>query len=246
MPLRRTLVGTIGAITAGAILGAHSIAFAVPFDAGVTATERAERSAEQTQVIAPPAPPTAQYRLTLTIDWTRATHPGTLPPNAHVSRPIVATHSTPGAMFQRGALASPGIESMAETGAVNTLLSELGANPGVTFSAIDAGVFGTANRVFTFTLDQNADLVSLTTMLAPSPDWFVGFADRDMFVDGAWIESASFPLGNYDAGTDSGSGFQSPNADTQPQTVITGPADPAFSAALAENPFGAVSIERIG
>ena len=233
----------MGAVTAGACLVASSVAIAAPFETGVAAVERAVRSDEQTQVI---ASPTAQYRLTLSINWTRTTHPNTLPSNAHVSSPIMATHPTPGAMFRPGALASPGIESMAETGGVTSLLAELNADPGVTLSATEAGVFGTADRVFTFTLSQGADLVSLTTMLAPSPDWFVGFADRDMFVDGAWIESSTFPLGNYDAGTDSGSRFQSPNADAQPATVITGPTDVAFAAAAAEGPFGTVHIERVG
>ena len=239
-------MGTIAAVAASAFVTASSIVVATPFDAGVSASERAVRSETQTPVIVPPAPTTARYRLTLSIDWTRTTHPATLPPNAHVSRPIVASHATPGAMFQRGAPASPGIESMAETGALNTLLAELRSDPSVTFSATGAAVFGTGARVFTFSLDQNADLVSLTTMLAPSPDWFLGFADRDMFVDGAWIETASFPLGNHDAGTDSGSRFLSANSDTQPQGVISGPVDAAFAEAVAENPFGTVLIERIG
>ena len=246
MQTRTARLGFISALAVGALVTMSSLAVAAPLDNGAVAVERAVRGDEQTLLIVPPAPASAEYRLTLSIDWTSTTHPGTLPPNAHVSGPIVAAHASPGAMFQQGALASPGVESMAETGSVSTLLAELRANPDVTFSASDASVFGTADRTFTFTLDQNADLVSLTTMLAPSPDWFVGFADHDLFVDDAWVESVSFPLGNYDAGTDSGSGFQSPNADTQPQTAISGPVDAAFTDAVAENAFGSVLIERTG
>ena len=109
-----------------------------------------------------------------------------------------------------------------------------------------AAVFGTATRTFVLTLDQDADLISLTTMLAPSPDWFVGFADRELFVDGAWVESVEVALGNYDAGTDSGTEFAAPDADTRPPTPISGPVDAAFVAAVDEHPFGVVRIERIG
>ena len=135
---RSVRVGVDGTIIGGVLAVVASAALAAPIDSGVAAAKRAVRSAEQTQIIVAPAPATAQYRLTLSIDWTRSTHPNTLPSNAHVSGPIVATHSAPGAMFQRGALPSPGIESMAERGGVSTLLAELNAHPGVTMSATAA------------------------------------------------------------------------------------------------------------
>jgi hypothetical protein len=198
------------------------------------------------QVEPPPAPPTARYTVTMNIVWTSSTHPGTVPSGAHVSSPVLAVHQTPGAMFVVNGLASPGIEAMAERGATSGLVAELGSTPGVSSVQTRAGVTGSGSRSFTIDVTQADDLISMVTMLAPSPDWFLGFGDLDLFVGGAWVDTFTFPLANYDAGTDSGSNFTSGDADTQPPLPISGPRDAPFIAAAAENPFGTVTITRIG
>jgi len=209
----------------------------------------AEEAATTTAV--PPPPPaadTATYRVTLVGNWVAATHPTTLPGNAHFSDPVIAVHGAPGAMFTVGQNASPGIEEMAEVGRTSTLLGELGAMPGVIFADVASGIDApaTSDRSFDITVTQAAPLVSLVTMLAPSPDWFVGFADQTVFVDGQWIDGVAFDLGNYDAGTDSGPGFSSDNAATSPAAPVDGPRDDAFAAAAAEGVFGTVTITKTG
>lgn len=230
------------------VLAAPATAAGPTISAGAEATAPADRGEEQVQVDPPPAAPTARYRVTLAVDWTGATHPTTLPGNAHVSAPVLAVHSTPGAVFTSGGQASAGVEQMAETGSTSTLVAELSGNAQVAIVRTAAGVPAPAvgSRTFDIDVDQSTHLISAVTMLAPSPDWFVGFADSATFVDGQWITSQTFPLRNYDAGTDSGATFTAGNSDTRPQQPISGPGDAAFSSAAAEGAFGTVTITKIG
>ena len=65
-------------------------------------------------------------------------------------------------------------------------------------------------------------LVSFIRMIAPSPDWFIGVHDVDLCntTTGEWVDSVVRNLFPYDAGTDSGKEFSSPNVITNPQQVI--------------------------
>lgn len=64
--------------------------------------------------------------------------------------------------------------------------------------------------------------VSLISMLAPSPDWFVGVDSYDLCgADGKWKESGMMDLPAWDAGTDSGMKFASADSSTMPYDVIT-------------------------
>lgn len=57
--------------------------------------------------------------------------------------------------------------------------------------------------------------------LVPSPDWFVGADSVDLCNGDQWKDSVSLELFPYDAGTDSGFTFSSPNFETMPQDKIT-------------------------
>jgi len=244
--IRRLMIVTT-ALASVALVGATTLAMGTAVTGPAEVMEVADRGATQVVVNPPPATATARYRVTLTVNWTAVTHPGTLPGNAHFSRPVLAVHGAPGAMFGVGALASRGIERMAEGGFIDTLSAELNANVQVASIASAAGIPAPASgsRTFEVDVDQAFHRISLVSMLAPSPDWFVG-ADEATFVNGQWIDTVVVPLGDYDSGTDSGSGFTSGNADTQPAQPISGPRDAAFAAAAAENPFATVTITRIG
>jgi hypothetical protein len=244
--VRFTRSALVAAIAVAASLGAAAV-FAAPTDigSGATATEQADRG-ESTQLDPAPQPSSATYVVTVNVEWGSATHPTTLPPNSHISPPVVVSHRTVGDLFSAGALASPGIEAMAELGQTSTLSNELLSNGSVTSVQVGASLFGPGRRQSTVLLSQpSGDLVSLVTMLAPSPDWFVGVADADLFTDGAWIDELTVDLGNYDAGTDSAPGFVHSNVDTHPAQPISGPRDAAFSAAVAEGRFGTVTFTRI-
>lgn len=57
-------------------------------------------------------------------------------------------------------------------------------------------------------VDEAHPMVSLVTMIAPSPDWFTGIAHVQLRVNGAWIAETTLPLLAWDAGTDSGATYE--------------------------------------
>jgi hypothetical protein len=64
-------------------------------------------------------------------------------------------------------------------------------------------------------------LVTLCSMVAPSPDWFVGVFGLSLIENGQWAKQVKIELYPYDAGTDSGVTFRSPDQVTVPRGVIT-------------------------
>ena len=167
---------------------------------------------------------TARYRVTFEATWDGNTHPTDIPPNPHFSGLIGGTHGAMVSFWQAGGLATEGIQLMAERGRQTPLDLEVGA-------AIAAG---TAQHVLTgedvpnspgstsleFEVSLDFSLVTLVTMVAPSPDWFVGVSGLSLLEDGDWVAEKSVELFPYDAGTDSGATFQSPNEVTNPPEPI--------------------------
>jgi hypothetical protein len=124
-----------------------------------------------------------------------------------------------------GAPATNGIKDMAERGLTSTLAAEINA-------AIAAR---TAEHVFTggniadspgsaiaeFEISRDYSLVTLVSMIAPSPDWFVGVSAVSLFQDGRWSSSRRFDLDPWDAGTDGGVTFNSADLSLAPRLAIT-------------------------
>ena len=208
---RAPLIVGVGAL----LVGATALAAIDRIDGAAVASERAVRG---DRVVIEPEPPAmiARYRVSFIVTWGSATHPGTLPPGSHVSPAVVAAHAEPGDLFAVGAVASVGVESMAEVGATSTLVAELRADPSVGTVTTGRRIDGPGIDEFDVDVTQQHGLVSLVSMLAPSPDWFVGVGDVQLLGVGGWVDRLELPLGAYDAGTDSGSGFTSPNVDTRP------------------------------
>jgi hypothetical protein len=72
-----------------------------------------------------------------------------------------------------------------------------------------------------FRISREYPLVSLVAMLAPSPDWFVGVSALDLCEGGRWAAERTVELFAYDAGTDSGSSYESPDADAAARAYPT-------------------------
>src|SRR5262245_26287091 len=139
----------------------------------------------------PAAAPTARYRVTFETSWSRDTHPTDFPDNAHFSPLIGATHGERVRFWQPGAPASDGIEAMAERGRTSPLDAEIEAAiaqgtarhvlRGPSVDAVPGSAF------IEFEIDRDEPLVTLVTMVAPSPDWFVGVHDLRL-IDGVdWV-----------------------------------------------------------
>ncbi|MEM6319123.1 MAG: spondin domain-containing protein, partial [Bacteroidota bacterium] len=167
----------------------------------------------------------ARYRVTFNAAWSAATHPTDFPSNPHFSGLIGLTHNNSVKLFETGQLASAGIVSMAETGSKSPLTSEIqslitSGSGGELLSG--GGISNSPGSVsFEFDISSSHPLVSLTSMIAPSPDWFVAVRDVDLYANNAWVNSASIEVSNYDSGSDSGASFASANQATDPRENIT-------------------------
>lgn len=63
--------------------------------------------------------------------------------------------------------------------------------------------------------------LSLMVKVIPSPDWFVGVDSINLCQGDQWKEEVTFDLQPFDAGTDSGFTFSSPNFPTSPVERVT-------------------------
>jgi len=126
--------------------------------------------------------------------------------------------------WSEGELASPGIKSMAETGSKDPLNKEILkaminrtvfrpiSGDGISISPDSVGL--------TFKVSENYPLVTLVTMIAPSPDWFVGIESLNLFENGSFVDEKIVVLYALDAGTDSGINYTSPDDPTDPAEPI--------------------------
>ncbi len=185
-------------------------------------------SAEVNAVVGEVEPPsdTALYSVTFNATWSATTHPTDFPSGSeHFSPLIGAVHNDSVSFWASGETASPGIEQMAETGGTGRLRNEIRAEmPDDALSVINGRQLGTSPASTTIsevlvTLDH--PLITLVTMIAPSPDWFVGTSGLSLQNEfGQWVDELEFVLYPYDSGTDDGTSYRSPNADSSPKQPI--------------------------
>jgi hypothetical protein len=187
---------------------------------------------------------TAVYELTFEGQWVA---PAAIPGNGHFTQLIGATHNTAGSLYGVGQQASQGIEDVAELGSTGSLLTEI--NAGIAAGNVDTAILGSDTFIdptevdtFSFTANASHSRFSILTMVAPSPDWFVGVNDLDLLdANGNWRNQIVMDLVSYDAGTEDGTGFSLNNSATNPQGVITNLDVAEPTGAL----FGAGSIARL-
>lgn len=166
----------------------------------------------------------ATYRLTFQGIWTQNDH-GTVPGNAHFTTIIGMTHNSSVTLFAPLSPASAGVEEVAETGGTSTLSDEIDVilNAGNAFSkvvvAVSTGPTGSGSAEFTVSEDR--PFLSVISMIAPSPDWFVGIRDFELHDNDVWVDDVTFNIGMYDSGTEDGDQFSLDNPETSPRGVIT-------------------------
>lgn len=167
---------------------------------------------------------TAYYSVTFETTWTEVTHPTDYPPSPHFSGLVGGTHDATVSFWDTGELASLGMKRMAEWGSQTELLAEVQA-------AIDAGQASSTiadDPLWTVPgatsiqvpVEPEFPLVTLVAMIAPSPDWFVGVRNLDLRDGGQWADEIVIELFAYDAGTDSGPSYTSPDQATVPPEPI--------------------------
>ena len=165
------------------------------------------------------------YQLDFSGTWSAATHPGAFPGgSSHFTDLVGANHSDAVTFWEPGQLATLGVERVAELGSTGVFLSEVqtAINAGTAASKINGpSLFGLpTSKSLTVTVSELHPLVTLVSMIAPSPDWFVGVTGLPLRENGQWLGQVQVDLDAYDAGTEEGNGFSLSNPATNPQEVI--------------------------
>ena len=192
-----------------------------------------------------PADSLASFTVAFNATWSAATHPVSFPPGPHFSGLIGATHDSRYVMWAVGELASTGIKDMAELGSKTALTGEVeqAIQAGTAGGVVSGGGIVRSPGFTSALVETNTryPLLSLTSMIAPSPDWFVGVAGLNLRPDGEWLDSATVELLAYDAGTDSGPAYTSANAATAPPAAVSLLTDTPFDGG---SPLGTFTIVR--
>jgi len=134
------------------------------------------------------------YRVTFTGTWSADdVAPGTYPSGAHFSDLIGTTHTENSEFWRMGEPSSPGVEQVAELGVNGVIEFELQAlqQAGVAGDLIlFQSLFGLPNSdTIEIEVSDDKPFISLVSMIAPSPDWFVG-------VSGLALQEAGTEEGN--------------------------------------------------
>ncbi|XP_065568346.1 spondin-1-like isoform X2 [Artemia franciscana] len=212
-------------------------------DGGLTkelCEEKQESHDEQPEIVEPCcACDEAKYEVTFEGHWSRQTHPKDYPNNewlTHFSDIIGASHSTDFRVWEYGGIASDGLRQVAEWGSTRQLEGELKSQSDHIRTIIKSrglwypNVNGKTSAVFR--VDRKHHLMSLVSMLGPSPDWIVGASALELCLRNcSWVDSRTLNLYPWDAGTDSGITYMSANAPSHPREKIrrissSWPADP--------------------
>ncbi len=188
------------------------------------------------------------YTVTFEALWSQSTHPNAYVSSAHYSPLIGTTHNDTVSFWTPGGTATQGIENVAETGSVSAFITELN-------SAIDAGTATAVIRgsnfrspgshVQTFETSPDFPYLTLASMIAPSPDWFVGISGMDLRDDnGEWIDEFVVPLYPWDAGTEEGNALSLTNPSTSPWQPIRRLDTDESSLLFESELFGNFRIQR--
>ena len=179
----------------------------------------------------------ATYKVTFTGLWTEADFPTGFPGSgAHFTALIGGTHNDQVIFWEPGQPATQGIENMAESGSTSALSAEVEAAKAegkAEFVLTGSGnISAAATGALEFDINQIYPLVTLTSMVAPSPDWFVGVHGLSLFdaAAGDWKQTVTVELKVYDAGTEDGVTFSLNNANASGSIdlLTSDPADTNF------------------
>ncbi|KAF1766471.1 hypothetical protein GCK72_006428 [Caenorhabditis remanei] len=170
----------------------------------------------------------AQYDLEFTGIWSKNTHPKDYPTLEHLTHftdMLGSSHSSNYSLWEIGGISTDGMKEIAEWGNTYKAEGEAKAKASEVRSLMKVkglwfpDVQGTTKSQFV--VNKYHHFVSLATMFGPSPDWCVGLSSVNLCLpDCTWVEERTFELQPFDAGTDSGPAYMSPNAPTEPREPI--------------------------
>lgn len=172
----------------------------------------------------------AKYELSFTGVWSRNTHPRLYPENQWVPRfsnIVGASHTTDYILWSPGNLASDGLRNLAEHANSSKLEEEIREKIGAGVRTLIKGKghgyrkMNSPTYAF-FRANKDNHLISAAVALYPSPDWFLGVTRFELCQeDNTWLQERELNLFLWDAGTDSGISYESPNIVTFPQDAVS-------------------------
>lgn len=190
-----------------------------------------------------------EYKVTLIGLWSAGSHSSTFPSKNHFSSPIAISHQNSVRIFEIGQFASVGMESLSETGDISILENEIKvfqiSNKVLNYSVGTQLSSGLSRTTLDIAFTDDFSRLSFASMIAPSPDWFVGVSNYNLCLQNRWIESVSLDLYAQDAGTDDGDSFNSADLNAKPKKVIQ-ILESSFARDKNQNlvPFARLVIER--
>jgi len=195
----------------------------------------------------------ASYRLTFNATWSEQTHALNFPgAAAHFSPLTGAVHNEQVIFWEPGQPATAGIKQVAETGARSVFGTEVQAamDSGYATAAINGSGIGVSpdSTSVEFTVTRTYPQITVVTMLAPSPDWFVGLHNYSLLdTDDNFIQNATLSLPLYDSGTDNGVRYTSANDPASSAgTIVRLTSDPADTPFINGEPqVGTFVLERL-
>jgi hypothetical protein len=172
----------------------------------------------------------ATYNIKFTNYWNATDHNGgnALPDNAHWSDFAIVNHNSNITFVKLGGTATAGVEDIAERGVVNNFRDNdvqdaIDANNAEQF--INGGDLflrdGSEIDIDGIQISEDYPLLTMLSMIAPSPDWMMAVNGIPLRNGGNWETLITMDIFPYDAGTEEGSAYELNNAATVPQGKIT-------------------------
>lgn len=165
----------------------------------------------------------ATYTVTFKGNWNIDSTPDGVVGGAHFTTLIGAVHNNQVTFWRAGGTATAGVERVAEFGSTGRFKSEINSAAAGTVKSIveKSGTSATGTSTFEVEFSRSHPLLTLLSMIGPSPDWFVGVSGLSLLDGQNWRSSHTVDLFPYDAGTENGEEFSLNNGATSPQGVIT-------------------------
>jgi Spondin_N len=190
-----------------------------------------------------------RYELRFERTWSSDTHPSDFPLLAHFSPVIGVTHNDRYEPFAAGAKATPGLETLCETGKHQPLDAEIRAaiqegDAGALIETADPLRAVPQTATASFEIDAAHPMVSIGAMIAPSPDWCALASDVVLYENGAWAAQKTVVLEAWDVGTDSATSYRALDADMQPRGAIEPSRSPYFVMQGKRMPVGTLTFVR--
>ena len=192
----------------------------------------------------------AIYEVTFNLNWNENTFPTDYPINAHFSKLIGWSHSETASYLNVGTASSEGIRLMAEGGYTTPMDEEINAlieqGEGLDLFVVNNLSSGVGEIKLEVKVTKDFPLITLATMVAPSPDWFIAAINQSMLNENDdFTEIMVIQAVVYDAGTDDGLTFTSLNKATTPKGLITKFVDAPLGNGTALNgSFGTITFKK--